>query len=347
MANFDKYINSKNIHYISNSGSDERGKYNSGTAGDQTGKEWQLRSWYSRPWTHVFRYENSSKVGEKLCELGCAAALNDNIGYDQYQRATYWTQLQKAGYNPAKITTKCESDCSAGVAANVKAVGYLLNIKSLQNVSSSMTSRNTISQLKNAGFTVLTNSKYLSSGKYLLPGDILLYENHHVAMNITKGEKAIPLAETSDLDLNLNTIGIATAKYNMYVRPSVTSTSYYGTVNKGQLVEVLEVLNNGWMKVLWPNSPTGYGYTSNRENKYYEFTAKNAAEQRYKTTGNLNIRAGAGINNTSLVVLPINQVVKYKGQYKNVNDVKWLYINTIYKNKEYNGWASSRYLKKV
>jgi hypothetical protein len=38
-----------------------------------------------------------------------------------------------------------------------------------------------------AGFVALTDSKYLTSTKYLLPGDILLYENHHAATNITVG----------------------------------------------------------------------------------------------------------------------------------------------------------------
>jgi len=46
------------------------------------------------------------------------------------------------------------------------------------------------SNFKKAGFIVLTDKKYLSGYEYLLPGDILLYENHHTATNITKGKKA-------------------------------------------------------------------------------------------------------------------------------------------------------------
>jgi len=38
-----------------------------------------------------------------------------------------------------------------------------------------------------AGFRALTESKYLTGGNYLLPGDILLYESHHGAANITLG----------------------------------------------------------------------------------------------------------------------------------------------------------------
>ena len=57
-----KYINSTGTHYISNSGSDENGAYRGGQAGDQTGTEWRMRSWYNRPWSCVLRYPDQ-KVG--------------------------------------------------------------------------------------------------------------------------------------------------------------------------------------------------------------------------------------------------------------------------------------------
>ena len=176
------------VHYISNSGGDENGGIHGGAAGDQTGKEWQLRSWYNRPWSCVLRHPDE-KVREKIAELATKAAKNDKIGYDQYQRDTYWQQLQKVGYDPSKITTACEADCSAGVIANVKAVGYLLGLSKLKNLNASYTG-NMRSGFKAAGFTVLTASKYLTSPDYLLPGDILLNDSHHTATNITKGSKA-------------------------------------------------------------------------------------------------------------------------------------------------------------
>lgn len=358
MANYNKYINSTGTHYISNSGSDERKKYHGGTAGDQTGKEWQLRSWYNRPWTHVFRYEKDPRVGETLCELGCAAALNNNIGYDQYQRTTYWKQLKAVNYDPSKITIKCEEDCSAGVAANVKAAGYLLGIAALQNVSSSMTSRNTVAQLKKAGFTVLTDTKYRTSGNYLLPGDILLYENHHVAMNVTKGKNAISVTTPivaptpSKPEISLPIIGTAIAKANMFVRQSETSSSNYGVVSKGNKVEVVELLDSGWMKIVWAKSPSGYGYTSNRNNKFYTYTKLEVTETpvstfTYKTTARLNIRKDAGIDKTRILTLPKGYSVNTNGKYKVVDGTKWLYVSFTYNKKSYTGYASTKYLKKV
>jgi uncharacterized protein YraI len=186
MANYNNYYNSTSTHYISNSGSDENGRYHGGAAGDQTGGEWCLRPWYSRPWSCVLRYEKDARVGQKLAELGCAAALNDKIGYDQYQRDTYWSQLKAAGYDPSKITAACESDCSAGVIANTRAVGNLLGIPALANVNATYTG-NMRSGFRAAGFTVLVDAKYTQGCSYLLPGDILLYDAAHTATNITVG----------------------------------------------------------------------------------------------------------------------------------------------------------------
>ena len=188
MADYKKYILSTGTHYISNSGSDENKSSHGGKAGDQTGKEWQLRSWYNRPWTCVLRWPDPN-VGTLMAQLSIDAALNDKIGYDQWQRDTYWKELQKVGYLPAKITAPCEEDCTAGVNANVHACGYLLDIPALKNIKETgIRSGNMRGAYKAAGFKVLTDRKYLTSGDYLLPGDVLLYENHHAAANVTVGK---------------------------------------------------------------------------------------------------------------------------------------------------------------
>ena len=116
---------------ISNCGHDERGKYTGGQAGDQTGHEWAAIPWYNRPWNYVLRHPDAT-VRQKIVELARAAAGNDMIGYDQGDRYSFWQRFQEAGYDPAKITAPCESDCSAGVAAIVKAVGYLMGNTKLQ-----------------------------------------------------------------------------------------------------------------------------------------------------------------------------------------------------------------------
>lgn len=187
MANYSKYINSTSTHYIANTGHDENGKYHGGQAGDQN-SEYTLRSWYSRPWSVCLRYPDPM-VGLKIAELACAAAQNDRIGYDQYQRHTFWDELVKAGYDPSKITKACETDCTASTTAIVKAVGHICGIKKLEDIELDTYSGNMLPRFVKAGFSALTAKKYLTSPDYLLPGDILLYEGHHAAINITRGSK--------------------------------------------------------------------------------------------------------------------------------------------------------------
>ena len=173
---------------ISNSGSDENGNYHGGAAGDNTGKEWYIRDWYNRPWNCVLRHPDP-EVRACLADLATKAAKNNKIGYDQYQRQTYWKELQKVNYDPSKITVACEADCSAGVIADVKAAGHILGRKELQDITCTFTG-NMRTGLKAAGFQVLTASKYLSGSSYLVAGDIILNDVHHVATAVTNGKNS-------------------------------------------------------------------------------------------------------------------------------------------------------------
>ena len=176
---------------ISNSGHDERGKASGGQAGDQTGTEWQIRSWYNRPWDCVLRFPDKN-VRKLIAKYARAAANNNMIGYNQMNRLSFWQALKEADYDPAKIKTKCDSDCSAGVTEIVKAVGHILQLPKLENLSASNYTGSMRATFRNAGFTVLTEKKYLTSDKYLVPGDILLNENHHTCINLDYGDKVKP-----------------------------------------------------------------------------------------------------------------------------------------------------------
>lgn len=118
-----------------------------------------------------------------------AAAKNNLVGYDQSQRYTFWEHLKASNYKPENITIACEADCSSGVAAIVKGAGYRLGIQKLKDVSIYLYTGNMREGLKAAGFEVLTASKYLTSDAYLLEGDIILNDSHHVATNLTDGSK--------------------------------------------------------------------------------------------------------------------------------------------------------------
>ncbi len=274
-----KYINSKSIHYISNSGSDENGNYIGGQAGDQTGKEWQMRTWYNRPWSCVLRYPDQ-KVALKIAQLAIDAALNDKVGYDQSQNRTYFSQLKAVGWEPSKITVTCEADCSAGVCANITAAGYLLGIPALQKHTGTYTG-NMRSALTKAGFTLLTDSKYLTSDDYLLPGDILLNDGHHTATNVTIGSKV-----KGDWKPTGSTPAAPT--------PTPTTTKYYRVrktwANKASQIGAFTVLQNAKNCV---DANPGYAAFDDNGNQVYPAVAFSPYLVRV-SIDDLNIRTGPG-----------------------------------------------------
>lgn len=172
---------------ISNCGHDERGGYSGGKAGDQTGTEWYIRSWYNHNWNCVIRF--SENVREQLALNAERAAKNNLIGYDQNERLSYYNHLKASNWNASKITVACEADCSAGVSANIIAAGYILGIDKLKSFNKSNTTRSLKNACKTVGATILTESKYLTSDAYLLRGDLILKEGSHVTTNLTNGSK--------------------------------------------------------------------------------------------------------------------------------------------------------------
>lgn len=66
--------------------------------------------------------------------------------------------------------------------------------------------------------------------------------------------------------------GIATGEaledMNVRMDPTIDGQKC-GIVNKGLKVEILQFLDNGWMKIVWPGVKRGYAYTSDVSGKYY------------------------------------------------------------------------------
>ena len=301
---FDKYLYSTGIHYISNSGKDENGAYHGGKAGDQTGHEWELKAWYNRPWTVVLRYPNYA-VARKIAELAIAAALNNKIGYDQYERTSYWTQLKAAKFNPSKITTPCEDDCTAGVSANVRAAGYIFNIQALKDIPI-CSSRDMRAKFTKAGFKALTASKYLTGYNYLLPGDILLCENHHAATNVTIGSKVVePPIEEITIELKPETsievvptiMGFIIVKGNYNVRTEANKSSRsIGVAKSGEKIPYLGVNQNGWNEVWFKEE---VGWISSKAGEVEELKGSILAVVR----GSWNVRSEANTNSEKLGVV--------------------------------------------
>ena len=161
---------------------DENKKIKGGSAGDQTKKEVCTRDWYTTGWEYVLRPKSKelAEKSAKACEKGCA---NNNIGYDQNQRNTLNTQAKKVKYDLSKITTKCETDCSAFMTVCAIAGGASIDYGSNAPTTSTMKTRFLLS----GDYEVITASKYLTSDKYLKRGDILVKAGSHTVMALEDG----------------------------------------------------------------------------------------------------------------------------------------------------------------
>lgn len=170
---------------IGHASKDERSKYNSGKAGDQTKAEVYTRTWYSAGWNVVLR-PKSPTLAEKsamACEKACA---NDNIGYDQYERNGLYKYAKEVGFDLSKITSKCECDCSSLMHVCAIAGGANLTYGSNGYVTFNMVD----AFVKSGDYVKLTESKYLTTDKHLKRGDILVRESGHTAMVLENGSSA-------------------------------------------------------------------------------------------------------------------------------------------------------------
>ena len=165
---------------------DENGKAAGGKAGDQTGKELCIRSWYSKGWNVLLRPVRAD-LAEKSAAAMEAACLNSLIGYDQSGRNTLYEKAKAVNFLLEAIEKACECDCSSLVHVCAIAGGANLTYG-----SNGHTTRTMVREFVNSGdYVKLTDSKYLTSDKYLMRGDILVKEGSHTAMVLGDGAEAV------------------------------------------------------------------------------------------------------------------------------------------------------------
>lgn len=162
---------------------DENDKLRGGKAGDQTGEEVSTQKWYLHKKGWVVIRPKVDTVREKIAKDMEYACENPNIGYDQSQNQTLYTEAKKYGFNCSKVTKPCETDCSRLVRVCLAYAGI--------HVPTFYTG-NEVDTLKATGqFDILTSPKYTESSDYLLRGDILCTKTTgHTVVVLTDGAKA-------------------------------------------------------------------------------------------------------------------------------------------------------------
>lgn len=172
---------------IAHASSNEHGKTKGGTPGDQTQREVCIRTWYNRPWNVVIRL-NSLEMREKLAKAMKMAVDNNNVGYNQNRRNTLLTYARQVGYDISKVTTPCDTDCSALVSVACMYAGIPESV--LYKGGNCSTTSNLKSRLKPYS-TIITSKEYTTHPKNLVVGDVLIYEGHHVAVVVESENQSI------------------------------------------------------------------------------------------------------------------------------------------------------------
>ena len=152
--------------------------------GDQDGREVRIQTYYAKndagkPWTHVLRARDPD-LAERIAVNMTTLAENENIGYSQKRRMTWFNSAKSQGGNIAKAAGDC--DCSSGVSGGTQLAGG--------KVKANLATSNMLQGFQSSGqFEILTDAKHLTSADFLLRGDILLRQGH-TAVIIDNGAEA-------------------------------------------------------------------------------------------------------------------------------------------------------------
>ena len=128
---------------------------------------------------------------QAIVENAVLGANNPHIGYSMstsgvdttWTRSGFYHEVAKVNYDVNKLTTDCNTDCSAFVGTIVTIVGHKLGIDNLTKVGTTATQYMKSVYTRN-GFIAYNESKYLTSTQYLEPGDILVNTGSHTAIYV-------------------------------------------------------------------------------------------------------------------------------------------------------------------
>lgn len=243
---------------IAHASIDEHNQAKNGAAGNQTGREVCVRTWYNKPWSICLRHPDR-KVREQIAEIAEILAtppVNSLIGYDQNERNTLHDVARQCKYDVVTFINEhqlCETDCSAFVTC----VCLFAGLKQLEYSGNAPTTSTMKATFKKAGFNVLTDEKYVAGTEYLSKGDILLKPSSHTVIVLDDGEKygkvnqiiyfpACAEYMVSIVDA-LKTIGVDSSKDNRRKIYSANFTDKYKATAK-QNRDMLELLKAGRLK---------------------------------------------------------------------------------------------------
>lgn len=226
----------------------EHGKATGGTSGDQTGKEVTIRDYYNFGQTILFRFLDKT-LAMKFVEIIKAACANDNIGYDQSNRTSFYKELKAVGYDPDKIKTPCECDCSSFIGACLNAVGI--------KVPHNFTTRSMETALaKQKELIQIVTIKE----EFLQLGDILIKPNKHTVVVVEAPTKEEPKETKADhaMDFSDKYARAYVTTANLHLRKGATKTKEsILVIPRGKKVTCYGYHTGEWLLVKYGNK-TGF-----------------------------------------------------------------------------------------
>lgn len=154
---------------------DENKNIKNGKAGDQTGKEVCIRTYYDKNWDFVLR-PKSPEMAEKAAKACEALCVNNHIGYDQNERNNIIKDLEALNWNYNAITKDTECDCSSLMTACALCAGAKINYKGNAPHTKSMKAR--FKESKDYDVIQFVSPKHTN----LKRGDTLVKEGSHTVM---------------------------------------------------------------------------------------------------------------------------------------------------------------------
>lgn len=170
------------IGHASISENNNNGRDGKAKAGDQTGKEVCIRTFYKKPWAYLLRCKDANKaeIMAKACESICN---NPYVGYNQLKRMTLLTALKLLNYDYSKLNFLVECDCSSLMTGCAECAGIFPKYSNNAPVTANMV--RLFEETKQ--FDVLTEG--INKEENLRRGDILVgAPNTHTVMVLDDGK---------------------------------------------------------------------------------------------------------------------------------------------------------------
>lgn len=216
-----------------------------------------IRPFYHKQWKKVYRPAGDKRAEivastmEKLCN-------NNHIAYGIENCESFYEEARKCKWDVSKIEVECNTNTAMAILVLVRALGEVLGNEK------AITFDTLDYVLSRAGFQIFK----FEEKDNLKRGDIIV-SDVHAAVVLSDGDKVdrrtpkqmVLDREATNQALVGKELSLATTRtsISVYSGPGIHFIEYK-VIPKNSELAILEVLPEGWFKVVYPYVQAGYGY---------------------------------------------------------------------------------------